>query len=120
MSLILTPETLAAGYDFLRSTRPFKGWRLPHSDDIEFRVTREGGEMGHYNRYAGTDHHWIAMSEKNLAHTNSLLMFLGHEMIHLKQAIAKTETKNTQHNAEFHRLARNVCRAHGFDPKMFV
>jgi len=29
MTLRLTPDMLAAGYDFLRTTAPFQRWRLP-------------------------------------------------------------------------------------------
>ena len=38
MTLSLTPDLLAAAYDFLRATPPFKAWRLPESDDIAHTV----------------------------------------------------------------------------------
>lgn len=120
MRSTLTPETLAAGYEFLRTTTPFKGWRLPHADEIEFRVTREKNEHGHYNRTARTNHHWLAISEANVGHTSNLLMWLAHEIIHLHQALKKLETKNAVHNADFHRRAKVVCRHHGWDPKLFA
>lgn len=118
--LPLRPDMLAGAYDFLRTTPPFRGWRLPHSDEIEFKVTGDNQEHGHYNRYAGTNHHWIAMSGKTVGHTDTLLMYLAHEMIHLHQALAKLETRNATHNADFHRRARSVCRWHGWDLKLFA
>ena len=45
---------------------------------------------------------------------------MAHEMIHIRQAIRGTTTANTQHNAEFHRIADRVCRIHGFDRKAFI
>ena len=120
MSLPLTPEMLAAAYDFLRCTPPFKGWKLPHSDAVEFKLTRHHEEAGHYNRYVRTNEHWIAISTVCVGRTESLCRYMCHEMIHLKQGIAKTETKGTVHNAEFRQLARAVCRLHGWDPKLFV
>jgi hypothetical protein len=40
MSLCLTPDILAAAYDFLRATEPFAGWRLPDSDIVGFHILR--------------------------------------------------------------------------------
>lgn len=44
---------------------------------------------------------------------------MAHEMIHLHQHLRKTETR-AQHNAEFKRLAAQVCAQHIFDPKSFA
>jgi len=52
------------------------------------------------------------------SHTFTVLLTLAHEMIHLVQAIHKSDNKN-QHNAEFKRLAKRVCHLHGFDYKAF-
>lgn len=119
MALTITPEVLSSAYDFLRTTAPFKGWRMPHSDEIEFRVTRDRTEHGHYNRFQGTDIHWIAMSEVSNGHTDTLLMYMAHEMVHLHQALARLETKGT-HNADFKRRAKAICAVHGWDPKVFA
>lgn len=120
MSLIFTPDMLAAGYDFLRTTPPFRRWGMPPSDAIEFRVTNDSKEHGHYNRIARTDRHWIAMSQASIGQTNTLVMFLAHEMIHLHQALKKLETQNATHNADFRKKARAVCKAHGWDLKIFA
>jgi hypothetical protein len=45
---------------------------------------------------------------------------MAHEMIHQYQQRERTETANTEHNAEFLRLAGVVCRHHGWDEKEFV
>jgi hypothetical protein len=44
---------------------------------------------------------------------------MAHEMIHQHQQRQRTDTPNTEHNAEFMRLARAVCRHHGWDEKEF-
>jgi hypothetical protein len=120
MALHITPQMLAAAYDFLCTTPPFRGWSMPHSDLIEFRVTADATEHGHYNRFAGTDHHWIAISSRSNGYTGTVIMFLAHEMIHLHQALKKLETRRAIHNADFHRKAKTVCAAHGWDLKLFV
>jgi hypothetical protein len=46
----------------------------------------------------------------------TLVETMAHEMIHARQQQARTCTPNTEHNAEFQRLAALVARHHGFDP----
>lgn len=120
MTLALTPERLAATYECLRTFPPFCNWKLPECTEVKFRVTRHKDREGHYTRYLGTQEHFIEVSERNVGFFSSLAKVVGHEMIHLKQAVAKTETAGTEHNAEFRRLARRVCASFGWDPKTFV
>lgn len=119
MSLVLTPAILEAAYEFLRVCPPFKAWRLPPADDVEFHVIARPDREGEYTRYCGTDDHIIGISGKRIGHTSSLIIAMAHEMIHLKQARAKTETKGAEHNAEFGVLSKRVCRIHGWDEKVF-
>lgn len=117
MSLHLTPEMLAAAYDFLRTTRPFKGWRLPSSEEVAFKVTRDRNEYGHYQL---RDAHTVALSSSLISQVGTLLFYLAHEMVHLKQEIDKRVTAGTVHNADFRAKAKLVCRIHGWDYKSFV
>ena len=41
----LTPGILEAAYEFLRTTPPFKGWKLPSGVDITFRVIKKLDRM---------------------------------------------------------------------------
>jgi len=41
MTLHLTPDMLAGVYEFLRTTEPFKAWKLPHADELGFAVVRD-------------------------------------------------------------------------------
>lgn len=118
--LHITPDILASAYDFLRCTQPYKGWKLPHSDDIEFHVTKDRELVGHYARTPRKMDHEIGISAESVSQTNTLIFYMGHEMIHLYQAIQKTDTGKAMHNAEFKRLARQACAVHGWDSKLFI
>lgn len=118
MTLRLTPDMLASSYDFLRSTPPISGWRLPHSDDLAFRVAHAKNCAGWF-RVHGDDNE-IAISAKCVSSPAALLQVMAHEMIHLYQHRYDTVTRNTEHNAEFHRLAKLICRKLTFDYAAFV
>lgn len=120
MALRLTPEIIEGAYEFLRRTPPFKAWRLPHADDVEFVVSRHQAHLGYHRGIRRKLHsHEIGISEACVGHTATLLRTMAHEMIHQHQQRTRTETPNTEHNAEFKRLARIVCRRHGWDEREF-
>lgn len=113
MSLSLTPDLLAAGYDFLRASRPFRSWNLPQSDDVGFAVLRSR-HFADCSIEKGVP--LIRVSEARNGHSLTLLSTRAHEMCHLRQ-FQLGDSGN--HNALFRRLARSVCRAHGFDLRSF-
>jgi hypothetical protein len=119
MTLHLTPDILEACYNFHRTLPPFAAWHLPESDEIVFRV---GGRLDRFGSYDFIDGcHVLMISENAVGHVETLSKAISHEMIHLRQAIIKTEPKGkTQHNAQFRHISRRVCRLHGYDPKEFV
>jgi hypothetical protein len=120
MGLRLTPELMEGAYEFLRLTPPFKNWQLPHADEVEFVVSRHRFHVGYHRGIRRlVRSHEIGISEHCVGHTNTLLRTLAHEMIHQHQQRRRSETPNTEHNAEFRRLARLVCRHHGWDEKEF-
>lgn len=120
MTLPLTPHMLAGAYEFLRTTPPFRGWKLPHADDVAFTVNKHQLHCGTYQEGPG-DRHEITISSVCVGHTDSLVRYMAHEMIHLCQAIAKTVPKGkVQHNADFTRKAVAACRYHGWDSRLFV
>jgi hypothetical protein len=116
VTLPLTRETLAAAYDYLCTTQPFNKWNLPSSEDIVFRVTRHKDRFAHYTR--DVRRHEIVVSAHYIRRTDSLMMTMAHEMIHLHQAESGMEN-SAQHNAAFRALAEKVCAIHGFDPGLF-
>jgi hypothetical protein len=119
--LPLTPDIIAGAYEFLRVTPPFRGWKLPHANDVEFVVSRHRTHVAyHRGLRRKTRSHEIGISEICVGHTETLLRAMAHEMIHQYQQRARSETPHTEHNAEFLKLARQVCRYHGWDEKEFL
>lgn len=114
MTLRLTPNMLAAGYDFLRTTDPFWRWKLPHADDLGFHVVRHAGLSADFGVDEGIP--FIRISENANGYTVTLLASLAHEMIHLRQHLTGDREL---HGPRFQRMAARVCAAHGFDPKTF-
>lgn len=114
MTLRLTPDMLAAGYDFLRTTEPFRRWRLPDSDDLGFHVVREAAMSADFGTEKGVP--FIRVSENDNGHSATLLATLAHEMIHLRQHLTGDRE---HHGPRFRRMAARVCAAHGYDPKIF-
>jgi len=119
--LPLTPDMVAAVYECLRQFPPFSRWKLPPADEVEFRVSNQRNTMGEYTRYVRTREHIVIVSSLTVGHFATLASVVAHEMVHLKQAIDKTESKRIGvHNVEFHRLAKQVCKIHGWDYKAFM
>lgn len=120
MTLPLTPETLAAAYDFLRALPPFSGMRIPESDDVEFAVTRRHDEFGRY-QWTG-ERHRISLSEKTIGSSLKLLQTMAHEMNHLSLEQDGLESYSggmNTHNRHFCRRAVRICKIHGWDAKAF-
>ena len=122
MSLPLTPETLAAAYEYLRTTPPFKRWKLPHADEVEFRVMWHRGRAGdHEVDHRKTVKHVIRVSDRTVNTTDGLLEVMAHEMVHAYQdGIVRTGSRRVDHNKEFTRLSARVCKAHGWQLSLFV
>lgn len=118
--LPLTPETLAAAYDYLCTTPPFSGWNLPDSEDVKFIVTRSRQDFAQY-RWDGKQH-TIAVSEASVGHTATLIEKMAHEAIHVHLEQTGMESRSgdvNTHNAAFRKFAAQACRIHGFDPRAF-
>lgn len=113
MTLRITPEACELCYDFLDALPPFTEWNLPPAHDVEFVVFDKPKLYGYYQWFEG--HHRIGIGPK-VGHTITLVQTMAHEMVHLAQAVHKTETK-AEHNPAWHRMIEQVCRHHGFDPK---
>lgn len=120
IGLPLTPETMAASYDYLATTPPFREWSLPDSDEVKFKVGRSVRDYGSY-RWDGKQH-TVTMSANMTGHTMTLLRYMAHEMIHLHLEETGMESRTggqDTHNVWFRKFAKEVCRVHGFDPKAF-
>lgn len=116
MTLRLTPDMLAAGYDFLRETEPFKAWKLPPAEEVGFAVLRTKRHFADFGVENGVP--MIRVSEGRHGHIATLLGSIAHEMIHLHQWRKRLD-RGGDHNQDFHRRAARVCAIQGFDPKTF-
>lgn len=114
--MILTKDTLRACYDFLNETAPFNRWNLPDGEDVEFRVVRDAGRFGWY-RFEG-NRHIIALSAVSIGHTDTLIRIMAHELVHLHEQNSGACSR-TEHGPTFRAYAKQVCAAHGFDPRAF-
>jgi len=117
--LVLTPETLERAYDYLRSTKPFSSWNLPEPEDVTFKVIRDRSVHGwhRFQRLPGRKiKHTVAISRNTVGHTLTLFTSLAHEKCHMYEA----EMGLTPgHGPVFQKLSAQVCKFHGFDPKLF-
>lgn len=115
--LPLTKDILESSYEYLKATQPFSKWNLPDGEDIKFVVGRTSQMSGWY-RFQDNKHE-IGVSSHFIGRTISLMEVMAHEIIHLYQADVCMESHNVEHNAAFRKLADQVCKIHGFDPKLF-
>ena len=114
--LHMTPEIVEAAYELLRTTPPFKGWKLPEADDIEFHVCRIKGAQADHEYTHGR--HVLRINALKHATLASLLSTLAHEMIHIREVNLRLRL-DVAHGKAFHRMADSVCRHHGFDRGQF-
>ncbi len=113
MNAGISTDTLAAAYELLRASTPFRTLKLPPAFEVTFKLTRDRTKAGECDfDEAGI----ISVSAHYHGHLHSLLMTVAHEMVHLYQFI---KLGKADHGEQFRKLADRVCRAHGFDPKLF-
>lgn len=108
MTLHISPEMLEAAYLLIKTAPPFKRWKLPHPDHVEFRVTRDKDCYG-WHQELDEDHHVIAISALRVGHLSTLLETMAHEMVHMH--VGGT------HGKEFSKAARQAAKNCGFDPR---
>lgn len=111
----LDPNILRGAYSYLLTTLPFRRWKLPDADEIEFHVTNDkhvtgNCEVENSNRFT------IRVSNVLVGRTSSLMETLAHEMVHVYLFRKKVKAL---HGKEFQKLADATCREHGFDRALF-
>lgn len=114
----LTPTMLEAAYEYLKTTPPFRRWKLPSADHVEFRVTRDQNVLGYYQPHDKDGRHIVGISAAKIDRTETLMETMAHEMVHLRQHLTRSAS-NGGHNVEFQRIGAQVCKQHGFNPKFF-
>jgi hypothetical protein len=125
MALKLTPDVLAAAYEYLRATLPFSRWGLPHGEDaarVRFRVTSAKVYQGQHqlcvNSIDGQLCHDVRISSRWVKDTNGLLETMAHEMVHMRLDRIRRAGR-AHHGPRFQKTADLVCRRHGFRRDVF-
>jgi hypothetical protein len=113
---LITPDMMEASYRQLLSCLPFRRWRLPHPDSVEFNVTRHKDRSAHHRAYKDGSGHEIAVSAHKVKTFNLLNECMAHEMVHMRQ---DQLGMRDEHGVGFKRLAKLVCRRCGFDVSAF-
>ena len=114
MRFQLSPQMCEAAYEFWRSAPPFRRWKLPPSDEIQFHVIHKRGLFADCEMVDGE--HIIRISTAKVRDTYALVDTMAHEMVHV---YLDRRGVRAHHGADFKRCAARVCRIHGFDPKTF-
>jgi hypothetical protein len=118
--LKLTPEFTRGIYILLKYGPVFSKFNLPAAAAVKFRVTRAKDRCGYYQYLPATGRHEIGLDQPYCASLEHATETMAHEMIHLYQAVNKSESRKADHNVEFHRIAKRVCAAYGFPLSRFV
>lgn len=111
----LTPDILEATYDWLRALPPFRRWKLPPGEEVEFHVIDTDKQMG--DALTRGSYCRIRASSSKIGHLDTLVKLVAHEMCHLRADRQGEEEE--EHGPLWRRAADQVCRLHGFDPKEF-
>ena len=106
----LTTDACRVMYEFLIQLPPIRGWRCPPSQYVAFSIVRDPTCYGDYS----PDPHTIRLSSKKIAHLDTALKTMAHEIVHLK--LYKDKCANwDQHGPEFQALAHDVAKTMGWD-----
>lgn len=114
MKLHVSPEIARATYDMLRTTPPFRRWKLPSSEEVSF-VCKPMKVVGYCDM---TKVPTIMVGINYIGTIDSLTRLLAHEMCHMRQWQVG-QRSGAEHGARFAKLADSVCKYHGFDRKAF-
>lgn len=110
----ITPADLENCYRFLVTLKPFNDWQLPDPIKIDFIVNRSEQVQGEYD----TDPHTIKVSSYFCTTWNDVIETVAHEMVHLACEKAG-HYKHADHDPQFRRLARKVCKTFGWPMEGF-
>jgi hypothetical protein len=116
---LVTPARLRAIYVMLQHVPPFDRWNLPPVGNIKFEILRDEtlGEFSLDER----DRFCVGINADTHTTLAQVVETMAHELVHIRQEqLGRLPFDHAkQHNAEFRRMARHVCRALGFDVQRF-
>ena len=115
----LTPEVMRHIYAALRETRPFNRWSLPDPKHVRFGAVRDVTYSGLCTMVDG-EKPIIRINVKRNPTIGDAIATMAHEMCHIRQfaaepaRAAKHGIDDDGHGPDFIRLAKMVCKHHGF------
>lgn len=113
----ITPHTVEAAYELLRTTPPFRGWKLPPADEVEFIICFAIDYRAQHQYLNGRHKIWV--SARNVGSLQELTRVMAHEMIHVHEERTKQCRYDVLHSKKFQQWAKRVCQLHCWDLKMF-
>ena len=117
--LHITPEMLEAAYELLRTTPPFRGWKLPHADDVQFHVASYTDGFADARYDMTKKQYVIRVSRRTCKQLGTIIVAVAHEMCHIAEAQRAGKGGRAEHGKAFQRLADSVCRYHHVDRGAF-
>lgn len=108
---------LESSYALCALTPPLRAWKLPHPDEIGFKVLATRKCYGHFRAGINGGKHEIGISYNVVGSLNVLISTMLHEMVHLEDF--RRTGDGVSHGKSFRRLAAQVCRYHHLDPQAF-
>lgn len=115
MPLFWDIEILRVTYLRLTLTKPFKRWKLPPAEEVEFHIITNRNIRGDWSFDKGR--HIIRISNHVIHTTRMLDATVAHEMCHMRQHALGA--RRQEHGKVFERLADQVCRHHEYERGMF-
>lgn len=125
--LYVTPWMCRAAYEYFRTTLPYRRWNLPDAEQVVFKITNSAEIMGSVYYPVGKGHKIkprMEISDHRNFCTDILLRTIAHEMVHLRQfqldgwRVAEHD-KEYGHGEDFQKMAKLICRRHGFNLETF-
>lgn len=118
VAIEITPEMVEACYEWLRLTPPFRAWKLPSGDGVEFRVTGHRDRSAHFRASLHPDvAPEIATSVNGLHDYSQFVQAVAHELVHF---YLDRRGMDDNHGPNFLKAARRVCKHFGWEEKDFV
>lgn len=119
---MLTHDLVEVSYERLCLTRPFKGWKLPHVDDLKIVIAAKPGCYAVFE-FDDTKPSWPTLVINPFYVTDLIILdcTLAHEMCHLREyQLSIKRAARADHGKLFNRLADQVCKSHPqFDRRKF-
>jgi hypothetical protein len=113
----VTDERVREAYLFLRGLPPFNRWDMPPASKCTFGLLVGAS---HHAEYVKDGKHLILVNADTHITLTDTLMSVAHEMVHQRQQIlGRLPLVKDSHNAEFRRMAKQVCSAMGWELQKF-